>query len=381
MARREFQMPNVIRQEGPRPYWYIRYRRKVMIAKDQIRKEEKWHRLGYCSEMTKRQAERRREEIMREINREVYTIQSQIVFGEFVTIYLQKHVSTLAPGPRQKYISLLKNHILPTFGENRMCDVQTEAVQTFLNQKDAEGLSWWTRNDLKGIMSGVFTKAADWGYSQERNPAQRVSLGRKRPQRMKRILSDEQIRSLIAVLPACIRLMVLTASSTGMRVSEVIGLRWRCVDLDRGLVHVEERYYRGDVGEPKTERSKRVLSLGLLLAPYRQFKPGDALPEDYVFERNGEPLDDRQIIRNVLRPAAKRLGIYFPGFGWHTFRRQNLTLIQEVGATPFEAMAQAGHSRPVMTSEYTVVGFDRMEQAVLRLQPQLFVEGGSDALK
>ena len=70
--------------------------------------------------------------------------------------------------------------------------------------------------------------------------------------------------------------MVETSISTGMRVSELIGLRWRCVDLDRGVVRVEEGYHRGDTAEPKTERSRRILSLGLLLEDYRGWKPADA---------------------------------------------------------------------------------------------------------
>jgi hypothetical protein len=43
---------------------------------------------------------------------------------------------------------------------------------------------------------------------------------------------------------------------------------------------------------------------------------------------------------------AKQLGFYFEGFGWHSFRRQNLTLIQEEGASAFEAMVQAGQKDP-----------------------------------
>src|SRR5437868_15271013 len=54
MARREHQMPKVLRQKGPRPYWYVRYRVKVLVSKNQIKRQEKWHRLGYCDEMNKR---------------------------------------------------------------------------------------------------------------------------------------------------------------------------------------------------------------------------------------------------------------------------------------------------------------------------------------
>jgi hypothetical protein len=161
MARREFQMPSVLRQDGPRPYWYIRYRRKVLVGKNQIDREEKWHRLGYCDEMTKPEAKRRREEVMKEINREVYTIQSHILFKDFVEIYKGQHTATLAPGGRNRDLSLLNNHIVPAIGAVRLRDIGAEEVQTFLNAKDAEGLSWWTRKGLQAVISSVFTKAGD----------------------------------------------------------------------------------------------------------------------------------------------------------------------------------------------------------------------------
>jgi integrase len=371
MARREFQMPSVLRQDGPRPYWYIRYRRKALVGKDRIERREIWHRLGYCDEMTKREACRVREEVLHEVNREVYTIQSQIPIEDFVKVYQQQHLVTLAPGGRKRDISLLDNHILPAFSGTRLCDVGTEDLQSLLNQKFAEGLSWWTRRAMKAVVSSIFVKAGDWGYWEGRNPATRVSIGRKRLKRERRILSDDHFRLLLAALPEDVRLMVETAGSTGMRVSELLALRWRSVNLDQGSVRVEQRYYRGDTDEPKSDRSRRVLPLGYLANAYRGRRPLNVSLDAYVFERDGEPLDDRELLRDVIRPAAERLGIYFPGFGWHTFRRQNLTLIQEEGATSFEAQEQAGHSRPSMTSEYTIVGFARRERAVRRVQERL----------
>lgn len=371
MARREFQMPNVLRHEGSQPYWYIRYRRKVLVGKNQIERKEVWHRLGDCDQITKRQAMRLRDEIMRDVNREVYTIQSHIEFADFVEIYMKQHIPMLAVGAQAKYRSLLGRHILPGFRSMKLCDMDTEAIQAFLNSKQKEGLAWWTRNDLKNILSGIFSKADDWGYWSGRNPVRKTTIGRQRAKRQKRILSDVQIRQLLAGLPEETRLMVETAVSTGMRVSEISGLRLGRVDLSRGLVRVEERYYRGDMDSPKTQRSRRVLPLGELVEAYRRRKPVGSVDDQYVFQRDGEPLDDRALLKDLIRPLAKQLGFYFEGFGWHSFRRQNLTLIQEEGASAFEAMAQAGHSRPTMTSEYTIVGLERREQAVLRLQQRL----------
>jgi len=372
MARREHQLPSVLRQDGARPYWYIRYRVRVLVGKNETRRKEKWHRLGYCDEIGKRQAERLRDDMMRKVNGQVYTIQTQMPLIDFLEKYRRLHVETLASGARKKYISLLHCHIEPAFAEVRMCDIGTEDLQRFINEKAREGLSWWTRNDLKGVLSGIFSKATLWGYWHEDNPAAGIVLGRKKPKRQKRILTDEQTRALLAQMPEQVRLMLLTAISTGMRVSELLALKWGRVDVNRGSVRVEERFYRGDTGEPKSEKSKRVLSLGNLTQLYAQVKPATAEEDAYVFHLDGEPLDDRAILRDVIRPAAKRLGFHFEGFGWHSFRRQNLTVIQEVGATVFEAMAQAGHSRPNVTSEYTVIDLDRREQAVRRLQGRIF---------
>lgn len=105
---------------------------------------------------------------------------------------------------------------------------------------------------------------------------------------------------------------------------------------------------------------------------FAALRPIGCRPESYVFEREGAPLDDRGILGYIIRPAAEQLGMYFEGFGWHSFRRQNLTVLQEEGATAFEAMAQAGHSRTAMTSEYTIVDLNRREEAVRRLQTRLF---------
>src|SRR5438105_3602684 len=106
MARREYQMPGALRQEGPRPYWYIRYRVKVLVGKNEMKRPEKWHRLGYCDEISKREAERLRDQIMQQINREVYTIQSHMHFEEFVEVYKKKHLPTLSSGTQAKYTSL-----------------------------------------------------------------------------------------------------------------------------------------------------------------------------------------------------------------------------------------------------------------------------------
>jgi hypothetical protein len=72
------------------------------------------------------------------------------------------------------------------------------------------------------------------------------------------------------------------------------------------------------------------------------------------------PPDDRDLLRYEFRPVLLRLGLYYPGFGWHAFRRQNITWKQQLGgATPLEAQKAGRHSSLDMTYLYTLTDPER----------------------
>ena len=77
---------------------------------------------------------------------------------------------------------------------------------------------------------------------------------------------------------------------TGMRTSEIFGLKWKYVDLDRGVIEVRERNYRGEQGNPKTRSSRRDLPMGSLVAQYKALKPAGASPDGFVFHARGNAL-------------------------------------------------------------------------------------------
>ena len=70
------------------------------------------------------------------------------------------------------------------------------------------------------------------------------------------------------------------------------------------------------------------------------------------------------------------LGIYFPGLGFHSFRREVATRIQEADAPTVEAQLILGHSRAQMTGHYTLLQRERVKTLVERMQEQGSAEGG-----
>jgi hypothetical protein len=62
-------------------------------------------------------------------------------------------------------------------------------------------------------------------------------------------------------------------------------------------------------------RSDVIIVDDALVEVYRQRKPVGSGDDQYVFQRDGEPLEDRAVLKDVIRPLAKQLGFYFEGFG------------------------------------------------------------------
>ena len=172
-------------------YWYFRYWEDVLQADGTTKAIRKFHTVGPSkgdTKLSKKQADVARDKFVATINRP--TIQEKVVdglalFSKMVEKYRAAHVEAEAAGrfllakpTRDKYIIHLEQRIVPQWGDRRLCEIKPDEVQQWLF-KTCD--SWHMMNDLRGIMSGIYTKAEEWGYWPEgrRNPISRVKIGEK----------------------------------------------------------------------------------------------------------------------------------------------------------------------------------------------------------
>jgi integrase len=139
--------------------------------------------------------------------------------------------------------------------------------------------------------------------------------------------------------------------STGLRIGELLALRWRDIDLESGLIRVRQSVYEGVFDEPKTKRSLRTVPLSKggisILATYKR---SDSNPDALVFAtRKGSPLSRRNLLNRQLKPTCERIGL--AGANWHWLRHVNATLLDTVGAPLGTVQALLGHSSPEITRD------------------------------
>jgi integrase len=181
-------------------------------------------------------------------------------------------------------------------------------------------------------------------------------------------LEVEQVTALVEATPEYWRPLVALLATSGLRISEALGLRRRDLDLAAGsatvrqtVVEVEGRMI---VTTPKSRASRRTVKL---IPSVVEMLKGLALPldpEGFVFTqpKKSEPLARTWFNRRVLKPASTRAGIR-PQVSAHDLRHTAGAIASKSGMHPMAVKEMMGHSSIKVT--YDVYGhlFATMHEA------------------
>lgn len=200
-----------------------------------------------------------------------------------------------------------------------------------------DDLSNGSKAKIKCIMSEVFQHAIRYGWLDDgENPIFAVRQSSKRV-RVTEPLEAAEFRALILELPQKMRVIGIVAATTGLRISEVLGLKWKDIDWGSLQMDVTRSVVDGVLRKCKTETSRRPVPIDEFtkdeLLSWRR-ETAYAESDDWVFasekvQGKMPPWAD-SLLDRFLQPAAKRAGIT-KWVGFHTFRHTYSTLLKANG--------------------------------------------------
>jgi integrase len=347
---RTFQRGTLLKRGKRRKVWVARWREDGIgpNGRVRIRRSEV---IGVVSEMSKSEAEQALVLRLVNINSGTYQPKVDRTFRDFVREQWEPVVPpTLKYSSQQHYKYLLDAHLIPAFGDFQLRDISRDAVQKFIAAKLASGRSWKTVKHARTALGRVLASAEEWGLIQA-NPVRKTKMPRRTRSVEKPVLTVEQVKALIEKLDEPAKSIVLLLAATGMRVGELLALRWRNADLDGGLIFVREAVYEGRFDTPKSKRSKRAVPLGpKCTAVLKVLRPSPVDPDALVFSSTeGTVLDRHNLLNRYLRPACVALNL--TGIGWHSFRHCNATLHDAAGTPLGTVQAVLGHSSAEITRD------------------------------
>jgi integrase len=356
--------------------WELQWWADYLTSEGKIGRKRESKILGDVADLSLKQAKRVAAEFLLPLNQGKLTPTATITFADFIEKYFVPNaLPTLKQSTRNRYRSTINFHLKPAFGHKRLGDISTLDIQIFVLSKFDSGSGWEVCNHLRNLMSKIFVSAKKWGHFVGDNPASGIDLPEKVAVHERTALTPEQIPRLLSVLQEPVRTMALVGILAGLRIGEILGLRWQDVDLLNRSLRIRQAAYRGSLGSPKTKGSKRILPLSeSLTEALRRHYEASTQRDGLVFPtRTGGPYSDTNLRARHLKPAGKQIGA--PWVGWHTLRRTHATLLSQAGASPKDAQAQLGHAHISTTMDiYTQPTPDHQRAAVERMS-QLVTNG------
>ena len=356
--------------------WVARWREDVIQPDGAVLRILRSETLGPVSEIAgRREARMLLQNRLASLNSGQRRAEATMTLGTFVAKQFEPDIlPTLKYATQKIYSLILRKHLLPRFRDCRLCDITRAEVQQFVTGKLKVGYAWETTNHLRTLLSKVMGTAVSWNYLSD-NPVHGVRMPERTLKRPHRFLTMEQVRRLIAASEEPVRTIVLLAAMTGLRIGEILALRWGRVNLTTGILRVEETCYHGRFGTPKTKASRRELPLPPLVVQAflaHLSRSSDTSAEALVFcTCRGTPLASNNLRKRQLYPACVRAAL--APINWHTLRHTHGTLLHEQGTPLRVAQAQLGHSHMTTTLEvYTHASARAQRQAVDQLESQLF---------
>jgi integrase len=233
---------------------------------------------------------------------------------------------------RAAYECYLNAWILPRWGTYRIDQVKPVAVEEWLDGiKRAKG----TKAKIRNLMSAIYHHAMRYEWI-ERNPIQLVRQSAKR-EKVPDVLELAELQLLLTKLDVRERTLVLLDAATGLRVSELLALRWGDVDFENLELSVTRSIWHQVVGDCKTEASAKPVPLDSYMAEdlfrWRRQSPYP-MNHDWVFAspttKGKQPYWPDNLMKRHIKPVARSAGIN-KNIGWHTFRHSFGTLLKANG--------------------------------------------------
>lgn len=302
----------------------------------------------------------------------------KITLDKWFDIWLKDYKSiNIKQRSLENYARQYKNHIKKDFGTKYIDEIKVEQLQRFVNKLAKSNLS----SNTVELIIVVFADMLKYAYKREyikKNLFNHVVKPKKQDAKEKNILSLEHEKILLKYCTIALYRNIFTiALYTGLRVNEILALRWEDIDFKNNLIHVKHSlvYHNKQdfyLDTPKTKSSLRdVPMLSNVLELLKAIRPSKANAKDFVFNNHGIPLNS-SVLDNYLKDKVAKMqndGIAIKHMTMHSFRHTFATRASNQGIPYQTIKALMGHSELSITMDlYAHVENETKQEDIKKLE-------------
>jgi len=348
------------------------------------KRNQKWK----STKGTKKEAEALLARMLTELEDGVYIDAKKTSVSEYLDKWITSIKGSVSSTTYERYKQLCDKHLKPTIGNialnKRISQLYSDAIES--GRIDGKGgLSKQTVLHMHRVLKRALSQAVKWGLL-SRNPCDAVDNIPKPSKKERLTFTTEETLSLLEQLEGNrLQLPVLLAVTTGMRRGEILGLRWKDIDLDKKRFYIrqiviETRENGIEVKQPKTDASSRTIALPqIAIEAIKKYRVEQAelclqlgkglTPESMLFdEYSGLNIPNRITVN--FRSFIKSHG--FKHVTFHDLRHTHATHLLEQNIHPKIVSERLGHSTIALTmNTYSHVMPTMQEEAANKVDDML----------
>lgn len=330
---------------------------------------------------TREDAEKELERITVELGEGMWVDDGSMRLAEFLELFREARgrQKNWAPGTVMFY-EQKHAHAVKVMGHRKLSQITGGALTIFYGRLADKGLSQTSIAHVHASLRSAFNAAVKWGYLRQ-NPCDRADAPTQARTEQSTWTADQLRTFLDAAADTRWLVPFMLLATTGMRRSEVAGLRWAAVDLKRESLIVREALTSTaghlEFGPPKTRKSIRSVALDpdtvALLAAHRRKQITERMALDGTFEENdlvvawedGRPVNPEILTKNFRRISSQ---LDLPRIRLHDLRHTWATLALTEGIAMRVVSERLGHASFKITADtYTHVVEDVDRDAAARV--------------
>ncbi len=309
---------------------------------------------------TKREVQDKLRQTLHRMDHGLPPVPEQETVGTFLGRWLEVKQGQVRQRTWKRYEQIVRAHLLPNLARIRLARLSPPDVAACLRRVEASA-SAYTARGARDVLRTALNQALRWELV-SRNVAALTDAPRHRARQIEPLTPRQAHTLLAAVAGHQLEGLVTVAVGLGLRQGEALGLRWQDVDLEAGMLSVRQTLERGGpeprFGEPKTERSRRTVTMPDVVAAAlrrhrtRQLEQRLAAGAQWresglVFTTSiGTPMD-RSALHKAFKALLHTAGL--PGIRYHDLRHTAATLLLTQGVDPRTIMETLGHSQISLT--------------------------------
>ena len=222
---------------------------------------------------TRQEVNAKMTDLLNNLQKGLITNPTEMTLSEWLDFYMLEYKKKFVkPATYNNYTIKVKNHIKPAIGNYKLKALRQDMIQKFINSLSDKGLAPATVEAIFKLLHNALETAVDDGLI-VRNVANRVRLPKVPKPKIEAFTVDQQRAFEEKAKETYMGDMYIFDLCTGMRLGELLGLKWSDIDFDENLLHIKRTIFKAkdpdnpedswhlDFGPPKTPASQRTIPL------------------------------------------------------------------------------------------------------------------------